>query len=329
MRADRLLSLILLLQAHGRLAAPDLARRLEVSVRTVLRDVEALSAAGVPVYTERGRGGGIRLLDGYRAGLADLSRAEAASLVVGQHRLAADLGLADALDNAIEKIMGAGGQALRGGIEHGKASILVDVDPWMRSGEPVPLLPAVHDAVIRRRRADLEYADSRARARTVSVDPLGLVAKAGVWYLVALGAPRSAEPALFRVSRVRSCRIRDEPAARPTGFDLGAAWHTLRDRVEHRQRHLIVHVAVAAAELAMVRRLLADRITSGGQPQATVPAAAAQPRLRLRFAGTGEAVGALMGLGTRIEVLDPPELRAALYQAARELADLYTPGSAR
>src|SRR5262252_4812471 len=125
MRADRLLSLILLLQARPAVAAPELAERLEVSVRTVMRDVEALSAAGVPVFTERGRNGGIRLLDTFRTGVAHLSRAEVAGLAVGQSRLAGDLGLGDALDTAIEKIVGAGGGSLRGGFEQGRRHVLV------------------------------------------------------------------------------------------------------------------------------------------------------------------------------------------------------------
>src|SRR5919199_5378417 len=118
MRADRLLSLLLLLQAHGRLPAPVLARRLEVSVRTVLRDVEALSAAGVPVYTARGRHGGVRLVEGYRVGAVPLTPDEATSLAVGQRALVADLGLGDALDLAMEKIVGAGGRGVQAGVEH-------------------------------------------------------------------------------------------------------------------------------------------------------------------------------------------------------------------
>jgi predicted DNA-binding transcriptional regulator YafY len=321
-RADRLLSLILLLQAHDQLPAPTLARRLEVSVRTVMRDIEALSTAGIPVYTQRGRAGGVRLLDSYRTGLVGLSRTEAASLLVGQPRLAADLGLAEALDTAMEKIMGAGGQALRGGIEHGRTTILIDVDPWMRTGEPVPLLPAIHDGVSRRRSIDLDYQDSEARVRTVTVDPLGLVAKAGVWYLVALAPARSGrsgpEPTLFRVSRVRSCQIREQAAVRPDGFDLNVAWAGLRTSVENRQRDLRVSIRVSPAALAMTRRLLASKIQPGDQR-----GSADEPVLRLTFASVGEAVGSLMGLGTRIEVVDPPGIRAALKQAARELVDLY------
>src|ERR1700749_1268534 len=130
MRADRLLSLVLLLQARSGSSAPELAERLDVSVRTVLRDVEALSAAGIPVYTERGRNGGIRLLDAYRATFSHLSAAEGARVGVGRPRLPPALGLGDALDMAIEKLAGAGGH----GVEQGRAFVLVDVDPWMRSG---------------------------------------------------------------------------------------------------------------------------------------------------------------------------------------------------
>src|SRR4051812_31453677 len=218
MRADRLLSLVLLLQARSGASAPELAERLEVSVRTVLRDVEALSRAGVPVYTERGRRGGIRLLDSYRSGVAHLSRDEGAGLAVGQARLAADLGLGAALDTAIEKITGAGGRALRSGVEQGRAFVLVDVDPWMRSGEAVPLLPQIHDGVVRGCRLELDYTDSEAHSRRLTVDPLGLVAKAGIWYLV------SAEPALYRVSRISACTVIADEVARPGDQDLAGAW---------------------------------------------------------------------------------------------------------
>jgi len=317
MRADRLLSLVLLLQANARLPAPVAAERLEVSVRTVMRDVEALSMAGIPVFTERGRRGGIRLLESYRMGLAGLSSREAAGLAVGQPRLAGDLGLGDALDMAIEKIIGAGGSALRGGLEQGRASILVDVDPWMRTGEAVPLLPLVHDGLCRGRRLDLEYGDSDGVRRGVIVDPLGLVAKAGVWYLVATAA-RPGDPALFRVSRVRSCHVLEEPAVRPPGFELAAAWAALRSSVEVRQRGLEVTIGVDPVALPMVERLLASRIRER-QPAA----GGGRPLLHLSFGGAGHAVGSLMGLGTRVEVLDPPEVRAALGDAARELASLY------
>jgi predicted DNA-binding transcriptional regulator YafY len=308
MRADRLLSLVLLLQARSGASAPELAERLEVSVRTVLRDVEALSGAGVPVYTERGRNGGIRLLDTYRTGVAHLSHAEGAGLAVGQPRLAADLGLGGALDMAIEKIAGAGGRALRSGVEQGRTFVLVDVDPWMRSGEAVPLLPLIHDGVVRGRRLDLDYSDSESRARRVTVDPVGLVAKAGIWYLV------TAEPALFRVSRIRSCAVRPEPAARPDRPDLATTWAGLRERVEVRPRDLQVTITVRPEAMGRVRRLLAAHLRAG-EPD--------DPVLRLSFAGLPHAVGSLLGLGTQIEVREPVALRTALVEAAESLIAQY------
>jgi predicted DNA-binding transcriptional regulator YafY len=325
MRADRLLSLILLLQAHGRLTAPTLAERLEVSIRTVMRDVEALSVAGIPVYTERGRTGGICLLDSYRTGVANLSHREAASLVVGQPRLAGELGLGDALDRAIEKITGAGGQALRGGIEHGRTNILVDVDPWMRSGDAVPLLPLIHDGLTRSRRLDLEYRDGEARQRSVSVDPLGLVAKAGVWYLVAtpVAADGSAsdQAALFRISRVRTCEVTEAPALRPQGFDLAGAWMGLREQVEDRKRGLDVVISVDASALPMVQRLLAGQIQPSGSRDAP-----ARPVLRLAFGSVGHAVGSLIGLGNRVEVIEPASVRSGLRDAAHQLLEVYERG---
>jgi predicted DNA-binding transcriptional regulator YafY len=315
MRADRLLSLVLLLQARGRMPAPKVAERLEVSVRTVMRDIEALSAAGIPVYTERGRNGGVRLLEGYRAGLTNLSRREAASLSVGQPRLTRELGLGDALDTALEKITGAGGAALRGGIEHGRSLILVDVDPWMRAAEAVPLLPQVHDGLSQARRIELDYRDSNDRDRRVTVDPLGLVAKAGVWYLVA--TPKYTDHAsLFRISRIRGCEILDASAIRPEGFDLGEAWQTLREHVEVRERELRCTIEVDLGSLPMVRRLLAAHINREDGL-----------RLYLSFGAVAHAVGSLIGLGRRIEVVDPPEVRSAMRAAAEDLLQLY--GEAR
>jgi predicted DNA-binding transcriptional regulator YafY len=311
MRADRLLSLVLLLQARSGASAPELAERLDVSVRTVLRDVEALSEAGIPVYTERGRAGGIRLLDTYRTGVANLSHAEGAGLAVGQPRLAGDLGLGDALDMAIEKITGAGGRALRGGFEQGRTHILVDVDPWMRSGEPVPLLPLIHDGLIRGRRLDLDYRDSATRRRRLTVDPAGLVAKAGIWYLV------TAEPALLRVSRIVACEVLGEPAVRPAGFDLQATWAGLRERVEVRPRGLPVTIAVAPEAVGMVRRMLASHLVPGD----TGPRS--EKVIALAFNGVEHAVGSLLGLGTRIEVREPVEVRDAMVATARSIIAIY------
>src|SRR4051794_1439878 len=342
MRADRLLSLVLLLQAHGRLPAPVLARRLEVSVRTVLRDVEALSAAGVPVYTSRGRQGGVLLLEGYRIGASHLTPGEATSLAVGQPELVADLGLGDALDLAMEKIVGAGGRAVRSGVEHGRGKILVDAQQWMRSADPVPLLPAIHDGVSRSRRLLLDYVDSEDRRRQVAVDPLGLVAKAGIWHLVAIprsdpGDPVADDPVaddpvtfgcrLFRVARIRSCELTSASADVPAGADLEEVWTALRSKAEERGRGLLVRLAVSPGALPLVRRLLAARLIE--EPAAPAPGAAdrsvraGRPELQASFAGTRHAVAELLRLGTLVEVVAPADLRLALRDAAQQLVDLY------
>jgi predicted DNA-binding transcriptional regulator YafY len=331
-----LLSLVLLLQAHGRLPAPVLARRLEVSVRTVLRDVEALSAAGVPVYTSRGRRGGVLLVEGYRIGASHLTPGEATSLAVGQPELVADLGLGDALDLAMEKIVGAGGRGVRAGVEHARGRILVDAQQWMRSAEPVPLLPRIHDGISRSRRLQLDYVDSEGNRRQVVVDPLGLVAKAGVWYLVAIprsdpGVAGSASSStsqsaadddsatggfrLFRVGRIRSCEVTHAPAVVPPGADLETIWAALRARAEDRRLGMRVTLAVTPAALPMVRRLLAAQVLE--------ESAGERPELHVSFAGTRHAVAELLRLGTRVEVIAPAELRAALRDAAQELVDVY------
>jgi predicted DNA-binding transcriptional regulator YafY len=338
-RADRLLSLLLLLQAHGHVPAPVLARRLEVSVRTVLRDVEALSAAGVPVYTARGRHGGVRLLDGYRVGAVPLTADEATSLAVGQRALAADLGLGDALDLAMEKIVGAGGRGVRAGVEHGRSRILVDAQQWMRSTEPVPLLPRIHDAVLRSRRLRLDYVDGEDRRREVEVDPLGLVAKAGVWYLVGLPLPgdMGEDPPqdrpgptppgwrLFRVARVRWCSITAQAAVLPPDADLLTTWTQLRARAEERRRDVHVTLAVTPADLPLVRRLLAGQIvpTASAVLGGTGAADSSLPVLEVSFASVDHAVASLLGFGTRVEVLAPPDVRTSVGNAARELAALY------
>jgi predicted DNA-binding transcriptional regulator YafY len=270
------------------------------------------------VYTERGRNGGIRLLDGFRSGGVRLTPAEAAGLAVGQPRLAADLGLGNALDVALEKVLGTGGPASRDGFERGRARILVDPQPWMRSAEPAPELPQIHEGLSRGRRLRLEYVDSDGGERASWVDPLGLVAKAGSWYLVAVPRGRSS-PRLYRVSRVRACEVSAEAAVVPAAFDLAAAWERLRSGVEERRRGIDVDVAVDAEALPMVRRLLAAQV----RRDADDSAGDGGNLLHLTFAGLNHAVGSLLGLGTRVEVLEPPALRAAMRDAALEVSALY------
>lgn len=226
MRSDRLLSILMLLQTRGRVPAAELAGRLEVSVRTVYRDVEALSAAGVPVYTERGRHGGIELLPGYRTDMTGLTRDEARALFVltapGAH---ADLGLQAALRSALAKVMTALPEPFRPEATAVSQRILIDPARWMRPAEQPGQLATLQAAVFGDRRLRLRYRHTGQPARGYTVDPYGLVTVAGVWYLV---ADHRGKPMLLRVSRVEAASLAPGPVRRRAGTDLASEWARLR-----------------------------------------------------------------------------------------------------
>src|SRR5215212_9732508 len=222
MRADRLLSILLLLQTHRRMTAGALAQRLEVSRRTVHRDMEALSMAGVPVYAERGAGGGWVLPDSFRTDLTGLTESEIQALFVSMPtRLLADLGLAQASDAALVKLLAALPSVARRDAEQVRQRIHVDGAGWHQSAETVPALATLQEAVWIDRRVRLNYRRGDGSAVERVVDPLGLVAKGRLWYLV---AGVDGEPRTYRISRVEAAEILDEPASRTPDFDLATFW---------------------------------------------------------------------------------------------------------
>ncbi|MFG3010768.1 helix-turn-helix transcriptional regulator [Streptomyces cinerochromogenes] len=317
MKSDRLLSILLLLQTRGRVPAPELADRLEVSVRTIYRDVEALSAAGVPVYAERGRHGGIELLPGFRTDVTGLTADESRALFIlaaqGAH---AALGLDAALGSALRKVMAALPAPHRPAAEVTSRRILVDATRWKSGPQQAVDLDVLQDAVFSDRRLRLRYRHSGQREpRTYTVDPYGLVAKAGVWYLV---ADRRGLPRLFRADRIRSARPLDEPVRRRPGVELADAWEVLRRQVEERENAVEVTVRVRRDRLDLFQRLVAAQLTAlpddpGAGEWAT--ARLAYPNLR--------AVRQLLGLSDQVEVVDPPEARAELLAAVRSVAAMY------
>ena len=234
MRSDRLLSLLLILQARGSAVAPEVARELEVSVRTVYRDVEALSAAGVPVWTEQGRGGGIRLMPGYRTDMTGLTAAESRALVAMSGRAVPDdLGMGSALASAVHKLVAAVPPSHRSAAEAARARVLVDHAGWYRRTPSAPALEVVQEAVWAQRRLLLDYRHGDGTEESVTVDPYGLVAKTGVWYLVgSTGTGEDHHERMWRVDRVNTAVALDEPATEPDGLDLAAVWGPLRQRVE-------------------------------------------------------------------------------------------------
>ncbi|GAA4989695.1 WYL domain-containing protein [Actinopolymorpha pittospori] len=219
MRAERLLQIVLLLQSRGQATAGALARDLDVSTRTIQRDMEALSGAGIPVYSTRGGGGGWSLVDSYRNRLTSLTTTEALSLVVGQTGgVMADLGLDDPGEGPILKLLAAVAPTARDRAEHARQRVHVDRSPWGEAASSDPALPSLQQAVFADHLVRLRYGTSRS---TVVLAPLGLVCKGTNWYLVAL---RGTDYRTYRVARVHDVTVTDQAFERPADFDLASHW---------------------------------------------------------------------------------------------------------
>jgi predicted DNA-binding transcriptional regulator YafY len=323
-RADRLLSLVLLLQARGRATAQAIAAELEVSVRTVYRDLEALVAAGVPVLTESGPGGGCRLMEGYRFPLRGLSPAEAeALLILGVPGVLRELGLDAALDAAQRQIrVTAGGPDL-----NGAALVHLDMPRWFGSQEDVPYLRDLARALRSGRRLALGYRapGDPGGAEPRVVGPLGLVNKAGLWYLVAAPAGRVHDRPgvrVFRVARIASARPLDEPFERPAGFELAAFWRQWSAEFEASRPRLPVTLRASPRALAILGEVF-------GQAAGPALAAARPPDehgwrvLTLSFEHERAAAHRLAGFGDQVEVLTPLSVRAGLVATARQILGRY------
>lgn len=327
MRSDRLLSIMLLLQAHGQMPAGVLAERLEVSSRTVMRDVEALSAAGVPVYTVRGPAGGIALLPGFRTDVTGLTTDEARALfVLLSDRAHAELGLGQAIGSALRKIMAALPAPHRPDADLASRRILIDPGRWRGGPQaPAPDLRVFQEAVFTDRRLKLRYRHGRDnRVRSYTLDPYGLVNKAGVWYLI---ADHRAEPALFRADRTLSATVADEPVRRRDGLELADVWDTLRRGIDDIPTPVCVTVSVRREILGRFIRVHQADLAEPASADPS-PATAARPeriRIDMRFRSLGAAEALLM-FGTDAEVLAPSELREALARKAAETATLYATG---
>ncbi|MFI6675865.1 helix-turn-helix transcriptional regulator [Kribbella sp. NPDC050470] len=323
MRADRLLQIILLLQRHARLSARELAERLEVSTRTVMRDMEALSAAGVPVYTERGRNGGCVLLPGYRADVSGLTPREAQALFAwsGRAALSEELGLRDALQSAMGKLSSTLPLELQGDAEALSGSIVVDRRRWFAEAEDTGALPVLRQAVVTRRRVRLLYASASAgRPQRRTVDPWGLVEQAGRWYLVAAhrGVAR-----MYRVSRVQEVDVLEEVADRPAELDVQAEWERLRSGLEQNMPvgvEVVVRVRPEAVD--QVRRIASPMLVKGEQAR-DVPSDDGWPRLAMHFRVREAACGVLLGFADNVEVLEPPEIRARMLELATAAVRTY------
>jgi predicted DNA-binding transcriptional regulator YafY len=308
MKADRLLSILLLLQAKGQVTGRELARRLEVSLRTVHRDMEALSAAGVPVFARRGARGGWQLDEGWRTRVPALDAAELHALLMAQPRMVGDSRLARAAQRALEKLMAALPASLRGEAASIQKRLLVDTTGWSGSVEDLSMLPIVQEAVSRDRRLAMHYWPRGRDARERVVDPLGLVAKGTAWYLVAR-TPDGLRT--YRVSRIESARILDEGFERPADFDLPAHWRAATEEVRRGRERYQATLRVAPEVAASFQRWR----TLG---PAGAPDAAGWVTLTMPFDDEAQAAFVVLGHGPDVEVVGPERLRHRVAQAVAD-----------
>jgi predicted DNA-binding transcriptional regulator YafY len=311
MRASRLVSILLLLQIHGQLPATELARRLEVSVRTVYRDLEALSEAGVPVFARPGAGGGCGLLGGYRTRLDGLSEEEArALLLAGVPGPAGVLGLGTALAAAQLKVLSALPPGLRAGAGRARERFHLDAPRWFeRDAEPDPdHLAVIAGAVWEDRRLRLAYRRQDRPLADRLVEPLGLVVKAGVWYLAARPA-EGGDPRVYRVSRIAAAVALDESFERPAGFDLAAFWARFASEFEGGLPRVHVTALLEPSAVDAARAHAIDVEVGTAEPDGRLPAT-------LTFERMEHAVGALLGLGGGAEALEPADLRDRIVAGA-------------
>lgn len=327
MRASRLLSILLLLHTRGQVSAQTIADELEVSVRTVYRDVEALSAAGIPVYATRGRTGGFRLLDGYRTKLTGLTADEAGAVfLAGLPSAAADLGLGSVVAATQLKLLAALPPELRDRAERIRDRFHLDAPGWERATDSPPCLAAVADAVWSQRRIEVRYERTGHVVVERVLEPLGLVLKAGVWYLVA--APSGHSPRTYRLSRMQAVSVADETFERPPSWNLEQHWRSYQDDYEQRLftstatirlspdgRRLLFLIGRLAAQAGHAAMQSPDE---DGWAQTTVP-----------IESINHAHHALLQLGGDVEVLAPDELRVAIAHSAQAIVERYGAASER
>lgn len=316
MKADRLIALLLLLQSRRQCSARVLAERLEVSERTIHRDVEALCAAGVPIYAERGPSGGIVLADGYRRALTHFSEEEIRALFVSGASPLADLDLEAGFDRALEKLHGGLAGVSQRAAEKARSRIHLDRRRWNQPAPSRELLTTVRLAVWDDRRVRIRYEDRNGARSTRIVDPLGLVSKAGVWYLVARCED---ELRSFRIDRVRRAEELRERFERPADFDLERYWSESSARFAHLSR-----TADCAATLR-VRNDAIERVTLYW-PAEILSRGRRDSMVRVTFPGSQVALFQALAWSDVATLLEPEELRGDMIAAARNVLRLYAGG---
>jgi len=309
LRADRLLSVLLLLQAHGRLTGRELARRLEVSERTVHRDMESLCAAGVPIFATRGAQGGWQLDGDWRTQVPGLDEMELRALLIAQPRVIGDKRLASAAERALQKLMAALPSSLREQAASIRQRLYVDTSGWRPSRENLAMLPIVQQAVSFDRKLAIIYCKPNGERSKRTVDPLGLVAKGSAWYLV---ASTPAGMRTFRISRIERATPLTQACKRPTNFNLAAYWTATTKELSEIWKRF---PATLRLEPQAAKVIFAwHRAT-----QLAAPDAKGWLTVEVDFESKEEAGFVALGLGTRVDVLAPKSL---LYYVRKQVTDL-------
>lgn len=316
MKSDRLLSVLLLLQARGRATERELAEQLEVSQRTIHRDLEALSAARVPVVALRGSQGGWELEKGWRTQVPGLDEAELRALLMAQPRVVGHPRLAAAAESALNKLMAALPGPMRMQAEAMRERLHVDPTGWRESGEDLSMLSIVQDAVARERQLAFDYTRADGEASSRVVDPLGLVAKGLSWYLVGNSAGKGLRT--YRVSRMRAATALASGFKRPARFDLAAYWKKSTAELDSKRRAYPVTLTLTPEAARHLQAWYAvETIATDAEGRVT---------LRVNFDAEGQARFIVLGMGAGVRVVRPAELRQRVRDELKEMARQHRAG---
>ena len=327
MQASRLLAILLRLNVRGRISAQRLADELEVSLRTIYRDIEALGAAGIPVYATRGRSGGFQLLEGYRTKLTGISPDEADALFLsGLPGAAADLGLGSVLAATQLKLLSALPPELRERAARIRDRFHLDAPGWLREADAPPHLVTVADAVWAQRCVEVRYERANRVVVERVLEPLGLVLKAGTWYLVASVVDDARGPRTYRVSRVRTAAVLEHEFERPDGFDLQTHWAEYQRDYEQRIFHATATIRLSEAGRSLLF-LIGSAAARAGHEAMQPPDEDGWMRTVVPIESVRHAQHALMQLGADVEVLEPPDLRELVAASAKAMARRYAGSS--
>lgn len=323
MRASRLLSILMLLQTRGRMSAPALAAELEVTQRTVLRDIDQLSAAGVPVWSERGRDGGFQLREGWSTQLTGLTELEAQALsLAGVPSAATDLGMGSVSASAHLKMLAALPATMRDDALRVSARLHFDPIDWYRMATPPEYLQAVADAVWHQRIVGMRY-ESWSGPKDRIVKPLGLVLKAGIWYMAAL-AETSTEPRIYRLSNIQKLSVRQSTFRYPRNFKLANFWQASTQRFESEIYEGTAKIRVTTRGMKKLMEL------SGAMGQAAKTSATVDPKDKnwnlavIPVEAVDQAACQLMSIGADLQVLEPAALRSYIQDLLGVMAEAYS-----